>query len=50
MADYTGGANLKFGRMMPLAFLLFTMVSALRTQNPMPPQSVVRTLQQQLAW
>jgi hypothetical protein len=26
VADYTGGTSLKFGRMMPLAFLLFTTV------------------------
>ncbi len=26
VADYTGGTSLKFGRMMPLAFILFTTV------------------------
>ena len=35
MADYTGGANRKFSRVMPLAFLLFATVAVLRAQNPM---------------
>ena len=50
MADYTGGANRKSCRVMPLAFLLFATVAVPRAQNPAAPQPVVHQLQQQLAW
>jgi hypothetical protein len=33
VADYTGGTSLKFGRMMPLAFLLFPTVGTQFAQS-----------------